>query len=104
MPNPPEELAWGSQSTSRQVSPSRANAAERLIAVVVFPTPPFWLTTAITLPICNGRVSSEGVESKKGAMCRSGTQLWRTPKRGRRRELQLSHLEGDRGDSPGTRQ
>src|SRR4030081_1745689 len=30
------------------VWPSSASAAPRLIAVVVFPTPPFWLTTAMT--------------------------------------------------------
>ena len=29
--------------------PSRARAAARLMAVVVLPTPPFWLTTAMTL-------------------------------------------------------
>src|SRR5258705_8712703 len=29
--------------------PSRAMAAAKLMAVVVLPTPPFWLTTAMTL-------------------------------------------------------
>ncbi len=29
--------------------PSSARAAARLMAVVVLPTPPFWLTTAMTL-------------------------------------------------------
>lgn len=32
-----------------RLSPSRARAAARLMAVVVLPTPPFWLTTARTL-------------------------------------------------------
>ena len=43
------ELAWGSQSIRRVGRPSRARAAARLMAVVVLPTPPFWLTTAMTL-------------------------------------------------------
>src|SRR5512143_1895196 len=30
--------------------PRRASATARLMAVVVFPTPPFWLTIARTLP------------------------------------------------------
>src|ERR1700719_2613661 len=48
-PRPPVELAWGSQSMRSVGRPSRARAAARLMAVVVLPTPPFWLTTAMTL-------------------------------------------------------
>src|SRR5882672_1285347 len=48
-PRPPVELAWGSQSMSSVGRPSRAMEAARLMAVVVLPTPPFWLTTAMTL-------------------------------------------------------
>src|SRR5688572_15179531 len=40
----------GSASTISVLSPRRANAAARLTAVVVLPTPPFWLTTARTRP------------------------------------------------------
>jgi len=47
-PRPPVVLAWGSQSMRSVGRPSRARAAARLIAVVVLPTPPFWLTTAMT--------------------------------------------------------
>src|SRR6266851_4888715 len=47
-PRPPVELAWGSQSMRRVGRPSRAMAAAKLMAVVVLPTPPFWLTTAMT--------------------------------------------------------
>ncbi len=36
-----DEFAWGSRSTSRTLRPRMASAAERLMAVVVFPTPPF---------------------------------------------------------------
>src|SRR4051794_28287605 len=39
-------LACGSRSTSRVGLPRSASAAARLIAVVVFPTPPFWLAMA----------------------------------------------------------
>src|SRR5262245_35367926 len=48
MPSPVEALPWGSRSISRTVSPTAANAVARLIAVVVLPTPPFWLAIANT--------------------------------------------------------
>ena len=43
MPRPVVALAWGSQSTSNVSFPAVARAAARLTAVVVLPTPPFWL-------------------------------------------------------------
>src|SRR5437879_11860622 len=46
-PRPDVELACGSRSTSRVGWPTSAMAAARLMAVVVLPTPPFWLTTAM---------------------------------------------------------
>src|SRR5205085_48615 len=42
-------FAWGSRSTSRTRFPSSARPADRLIAVVVLPTPPFWLAIAMTI-------------------------------------------------------
>ena len=39
-------LAWGSRSISSVRLPRKASAAARLMAVVVFPTPPFWLQIA----------------------------------------------------------
>src|SRR5215831_5925603 len=39
-------LACGSRSMSSVRLPRRASAAARLMAVVVFPTPPFWLAMA----------------------------------------------------------
>ncbi|OPZ79994.1 MAG: hypothetical protein BWY79_00080 [Actinobacteria bacterium ADurb.Bin444] len=46
------ELLCGSRSTNNTDSPAWAIVAERLMAVVVFPTPPFWLATAkITSPL-----------------------------------------------------
>src|SRR5215469_16973748 len=49
-PTPLEALDCGSQSTRSVRKPSEASEAARLMAVVVLPTPPFWLATAITLP------------------------------------------------------
>src|SRR5262249_57359234 len=39
-------LAWGSRSTRSVGLPRRDRAAARLMAVVVLPTPPFWLAIA----------------------------------------------------------
>src|SRR5215475_8822832 len=46
MPSPVEALPCGSRSISRICSPTAASAVARLIAVVVLPTPPFWLAIA----------------------------------------------------------
>src|SRR6187401_1953353 len=46
MPRPVEALPWGSRSTISTRSPIAASAVPRLIAVVVLPTPPFWLASA----------------------------------------------------------
>src|SRR5512134_2415411 len=37
---------WGSMSTRSTCLPARARPVARLMAVVVLPTPPFWLATA----------------------------------------------------------
>src|SRR5208283_4009767 len=50
-PSPLVEFDWGSQSTSSVLTSAAAREAARLMAVVVFPTPPFWLATAITRPM-----------------------------------------------------
>src|SRR5271165_1864486 len=47
-PTPLEAFDWGSQSTSSVRAPDDASEAARLMAVVVLPTPPFWLATAMT--------------------------------------------------------
>jgi hypothetical protein len=44
-------LPCGSRSTSRIFLPSLPREAERLMAVVVLATPPFWLTMEIIVPI-----------------------------------------------------
>src|ERR1700757_3852111 len=41
----------GSQSINSVFTSAAANDDARLMAVVVFPTPPFWLATAMTRPI-----------------------------------------------------
>src|SRR5215469_10656421 len=48
MPRPVEALPCGSRSISNTRSPIAARAVPRLIAVVVLPTPPFWLAIANT--------------------------------------------------------
>src|SRR5204862_4514402 len=58
LPSPRVAFPCGSQSTSSTSRSSAASAAPRLIAVVVFPTPPFWLATARIVVI--GRVIPEG--------------------------------------------
>src|SRR5208282_923800 len=47
-PRPLVEFDCGSQSTSRVLTSAAAKEAARLMAVVVLPTPPFWLAMAIT--------------------------------------------------------
>src|SRR6266571_4366651 len=49
--SPLVEDAWGSTSRRRVGLSAIARAAARLIAVVVFPTPPFWLAMAMTRPM-----------------------------------------------------
>src|SRR5437868_1134953 len=54
MPSPVEALPCGSRSTISTRSPTAASAVPRLIAVVVLPTPPFWLATARMRDACEG--------------------------------------------------
>src|SRR5437870_1338964 len=46
------EFACGSRSMRRVLKPLFATAAERLMAVVVLPTPPFWLATVMIIGRC----------------------------------------------------
>jgi hypothetical protein len=50
-PTPLEELAWGSASISSTFLSKIARLAAKLIAVVVLPTPPFWLAIATIFPM-----------------------------------------------------
>src|SRR4051794_28391285 len=44
-----DEFACGSRSISSVLNPLLATAAERLMAVVVLPTPPFWFATVMIM-------------------------------------------------------
>ena len=48
-------LPWGSRSTTRTRRPDSASAAPRFTAVVVLPTPPFWLAMAMIRGSSSGR-------------------------------------------------
>src|SRR6266849_5028113 len=50
-PRPLVEFDCGSQSTRSVLTSATAREAARLMAVVVLPTPPFWLATAMTRPM-----------------------------------------------------
>src|SRR5271157_1250083 len=67
---PEEQFAWGSQSTRRILMPWRARQAARLMAVVVLPTPPFWLTRPRIFPMA--------IQSKAIAVRGQPPELWRT--------------------------
>src|SRR5215212_7900456 len=71
-PMPLVALAWGSPSTRRVRCSAVARLAARLTAVVVFPTPPFWLAMAMTRPTCgfgSGREAGEYIRrSEPGPM------------------------------------
>ena len=70
MPTPAVRFACGSMSMSRTRRPSSASAPARLIAVVVLPTPPFWLAMAITC--VKGVTSGSGVRSGTGGRSSGG--------------------------------
>src|ERR1035438_6675839 len=75
-PRPEEALAWGSQSTRRILRPWMARQAARLIAVVVLPTPPFWLTTPRIFPMA---IESKGRDGFGAGTCavENGAKLWK---------------------------
>src|SRR5450759_1710382 len=54
-----DAFPFGSRSTSRTAEPLKASPAAKLTTEVVFPTPPFWLATAMTRPPSPPPVSRE---------------------------------------------
>src|SRR5512139_3878809 len=68
MPKPVEALPCGSRSTISTCSPMAASAVPRLMAVVVLPTPPFWLAMAMTRGAAAGPAATGLV---KGTTCGS---------------------------------
>src|SRR6516162_6461374 len=71
MPSPVEALPWGSRSMMRTSSPTAASAVPRLIAVVVLPTPPFWLAMAST----RGGRGGSGRLTTAGGICSGETVM-----------------------------
>src|SRR5882724_10507516 len=55
MPRPVEALPCGSMSITKVGSPTAARAVPRFMAVVVLPTPPFWLATTRMRGLCDMR-------------------------------------------------
>src|SRR5579862_7039425 len=68
-PTPLVRLPCGSMSTRRTRRSAKANEAARLIAVVVLPTPPFWLATAMILVMSKGGLTSAVILLNDQYMC-----------------------------------
>src|SRR5208337_1455142 len=74
-PRPLVEFDCGSQSTSRVLTSAAASEAARLMAVVVLPTPPFWLAIAMTRPMilfsvrCGSEYANASVEINARFLC-----------------------------------
>src|SRR5580698_7759781 len=83
-PSPLEEFDCGSQSTNKVFTSAAAREAARLMAVVVFPTPPFWLATAMTRPmivfyVLRARILEHAAESNARLWCNSDQcSTWNT--------------------------
>src|SRR6185437_6054152 len=75
-------LHWGSQSTSKVGTSAAASEAARLIAVVVLPTPPFWLVMAkMRMAVCRSLAEIRRlfhVEHPCGGSASSGRSTWNT--------------------------
>src|SRR5476651_2437169 len=84
MPRPVEALPCGSRSINSTFSPTAASAVARLMAVVVLPTPPFWLAIAKIF-------GAVGVDTEEdGVTIFDREDLWRGRRRyggGRRHDL-----------------
>ena len=71
MLSPVEALPWGSRSISRTRRPASASDAAKFIAVVVLPTPPFWLAIAMMCEIVASFSSSADHSAFVGRIWRS---------------------------------
>src|SRR5690606_21182625 len=90
-PRPVEALPCGSMSTISTFSPIAARAVPRLIAVVVLPTPPFWLETARTrvLPAWDTAEAPDGNDAAARIAARDGEVGLKLPDPAGLRQLQL---------------
>src|SRR5581483_2172561 len=87
MPRALVALAWGSRSTSRVWIFFSARAAPRLTAVVVLPTPPFWLAMVKTVqamaeptvaaPLVSSEKEKCGVSGMAGRRLAGEDGAWR---------------------------
>src|SRR5258706_2528059 len=77
-PKPLVAFDCGSQSMSRLLTSAAAMEAAKLMAVLVLPTPPFWLATAIIRAIFLNRESpqSNGTLRRLKASSRYGNQIF----------------------------
>src|ERR1700724_1088563 len=82
-PRPLVEFDCGSQSTSSVLTSAAASEAARLMAVVVLPTPPFWLATAMTRPmILFLRVARQDMRTRLRNQCQILVQIAASVSRG----------------------
>src|ERR1700675_4589108 len=82
-PRPLVEFDCGSQSTSSVLTSAAASEAARLMAVVVLPTPPFWLATAMTRPmILFSRVARQDMPRRLRNQYQILVQIWTSVSRG----------------------
>src|SRR5690606_4357769 len=90
-PRPVEALPCGSMSTISTFSPIAARAVPRLIAVVVLPTPPFWLETARTrvLPAMDTAEAPDGNDTAARIAARDGEVSFKLPDAAGRDQLSL---------------
>ena len=98
MPRPVDALPCGSRSMTSVRNPSSARQAPRLTVVVVLPTPPFWLATAITRgsgrPRRRIRLRSSRIDScSRGLRRVDGPHGSGECRQGGCRELRMFHVE-----------
>src|SRR5580692_8866826 len=93
MPRPVEALPCGSASSSSTRSPTAARAVPRLMAVVVLPTPPFWLAMARMRQALAGTGEALQLEDAAARVAEAGRDVAReTPSLARLGDLRLDPL------------
>src|SRR5438067_13942719 len=79
-PSPLVVLACGSQSTSSTGTSAAARDAAKLMAVVVLPTPPFWLATAMIFAMSCAAEKTRVAEHVMQRQCLILVQLENVPR------------------------
>ena len=75
IPTPVVVFPCGSMSTSRTRKPIIARDAPRFTAVVLFPTPPFWLTIAMIRAVACSHYRANAVPLADDALCTLDEQV-----------------------------